>query len=105
MWLKHFLKHRSTKKYREFRERYYSFHKRDCIQICSWHHEEAHQLYLPIINEFMERYGHPSTWKWHQAKKLIAALRRYCDAWLKLETPGRKPSARREPLVIHDEST
>lgn len=105
MWLKHFLPQRTTKRYREFRERYYSFHKRDCIPICSWHHEEIHQLYLPIINEHIEQRGHPSIWKWHHARKLIAELRRYCDAWLKLETPGRKPTPRRDPSPIHHEST
>ena len=90
MWLKAFWHRRKQKKYKALKRRYEAFRKKDTVEICDHHHEEAHELYNTVIAKEVRRLGFRSTsaWTWSEAEGLMKKLRAYCDKWLMQETPG-----------------
>lgn len=89
MWLRHFADRHRTKKFREFKARYWMFHKEDVTIICAGHHEEIHRRYEAVIDLHFQRSKNKPLyqWTWDEAEQLIKALVAHCDEWLKLETP------------------
>lgn len=102
MWIRHKRHTHRTKKYRELKNRYNEFRATDCVRICTWHHEEIHVLYMPTIKQYVQWYGHPKEWSWEQINALIAHLRKKCDEWVLVQTPGMQPTNRR---TFHSETT
>lgn len=96
MWLRHFAHRRRTKRYRDFRARYHEFHRDDCVELCAAHHTEIHQLYLTLIRNAIVRgdYKPLRRWTWEEAEDLMGRLRKRCDKWLKVETPGHRRTRR-----------
>ncbi len=89
MFVRHFESRARQERYDRFVARYHEFHPDDVVLICDSHHEEIHQLYLPIIDTHRKRVRKPmATWTWRQAEILMDALRRECTDWLSKETPG-----------------
>ena len=84
MWLRHFLRKRRQKTFRQFKKRYYEFRNEDCVDICEQHHTEIHTLYFARISRVVRLRGHVpcSRWTWEQANALMAELRTLCNEWL-----------------------
>lgn len=92
MWMRHFKHKKKSQTFQGFKAVYKMFRKDDVVDLCINHHEEIHQLYLPVIREWAAQRGPCKDWTWQQAYELIAFLRVCCDNWLKVETPGVEPS-------------
>lgn len=92
MWLRHFVRHRRTKRYRDFMARYKEFHPDDICYICPDHHEEIHVAYMNTIFRRIKAKGYkPLTdWTWEEAEVLMDELRTQCRAWLQCKTPGQR---------------
>lgn len=93
MWLKHWAWRKRQKKFRAFRERYYKFDPCDTVEICVFHHEEIHHLYMRVIGRHLRKWSKLPcrNWSWEMAESLMKDLRKYCRQWLKRETPGMEP--------------
>lgn len=99
MWLRHFAHKRRRPRFKRFRLRYYEFRQEDVVEICNWHHEEAHVIYLSHINAMISEINKPlREWSWIQADELMRRLRSVCASWLTIETPGITPR-RLRPLA------
>lgn len=86
MFVRQFRARYRTKRYQEFKERYYSFHSDDIVILCDNCHELVHKLYRPIIGRHLRRVGYVPMcrWTWEQAEILMRDLDRFCREWIKL---------------------
>lgn len=89
MWLRHFIRKKASKRYKEFKARYDEFHPHDCVPLCHDCHEAIHQVYILIIRSEVRASGtHCSLWSWNEAHNLMVKLRKNCDLWLAVRPNG-----------------
>lgn len=90
MWLKVFKKRKRQKRYKALEREYHRFLAKRVCEICENHHEEIHEIYNQLIAQEVRKAGYrpTSAWTWTEAEALMKLLRRYCNSWLRKETPG-----------------
>lgn len=85
----------SGKRFKEFCDRYHSFHPDDLVDLCEWHHAEIHAIYDEIIDrDIQHRRKTLGSYSWKQAESLMKKLEKACLDWEKKKTPGINPKSR-----------
>src|SRR5674476_1565743 len=93
MWVRHFA-HHAGKRYRNFVERYESYHENDVVRICRTCHGEIHRLLITTIRRRCIKLGDPHDWSWGQARELINDCVRITNKWLQTKPSVRHQNAR-----------